>query len=212
MAKRIKHRKMKTKTLIIIVLSLISNKIISQTNERVNPAGKWFFGVELGLNRITSTILDDKNSIQGGILAEYYLARHWTLSGRIKYFKTGLSQNHNPPKRLFKGAVISVPIDFKWEYKIFNNLNGNLKLGFALNKEIKNEYHYPPGEFTDYSTFYINFNPGLGLNYFISKNTAIYLDYEFFSLGDDRNTGGLVQIFPSTPNNNLISIGIKHNY
>jgi hypothetical protein len=83
---------MKNKILILVVLSLLSNKIISQTNEIVNPNGKWFFGAEIGLNTITSINPNNTNSIQGGILAEYYFEKHFSISGRIKYFETGVSK------------------------------------------------------------------------------------------------------------------------
>jgi hypothetical protein len=49
-----------------------------------------------------------------------------------------------------------------------------LKLGVALNQEIKSDYYYPPKQNANFSPFYGTFNPGFGLNYFISKSTAIY--------------------------------------
>lgn len=203
---------MKFKISIIIVLSLLSNKIISQTSENVNPKGKWFFGAEFGLNTITSIHPNHTNSIQGGILAEYYFAKNWSASGRIKYFKTGVSNKYDSAKGVFDGAVISVPLNIKWEYRISNNFCGNLKLGIALNQEIKSNYYYPPNESTNYSTFYGTFNPGIGFNYFISKNTAVYLSYEVYILGNDRDDADWLQIVPNSPNNNLFNIGIKHNF
>lgn len=136
---------MKYKILIIVVLSLVSNKIISQTNEIINPRGKWFFGAEIGLNTITSIHPNHKaNLFQGGVLAEYYFAKHWSASARIKYFETGVSNKYDSSKVYFEGAVISVPLNIKWEYRISNNFSGNLKLGVALNQEIKSNYYYPP--------------------------------------------------------------------
>lgn len=200
------------KILIIVVLSLLSNKIISQTTEIINPKGKWFFGAEIGLNTITSIHPNHTNSIQGGILAEYYFAKHWAISGRIKYFKTGVSNKYDSAKGLFEGAVIAVPLNVKWEYRFSNNFSGNLKLGVALNQEIKSNYYYPSNQSTNYSTFYGTFNPGIGLNYFISKNTAIYMNYEVYVLGNDRDDADWLQIVPNSPNNNLFNIGIKYSF
>lgn len=103
--------------------------------QRINPKGKWYFGIEIGSNDITSDELNlFKNSVQGGLLAEYYFATHWSISGKIKYFKTGVSF-YNPDTHsggwfdlgsdesygTFKGQVISIPIYLKWEFRIFKN-------------------------------------------------------------------------------------------
>lgn len=72
------------------MMILSSHNIISQTSSNQNSKGKWYFGAEFGLNTITS-LTNHENSIQGGILAEYYFSNRWSLSGRIKYFKTGVS-------------------------------------------------------------------------------------------------------------------------
>lgn len=203
---------MKFKILFIIVLGLLSNKIISQTNEIVNPKGKWFFGAEFGLNTITSIHPNHTYSIQGGILTEYYFAKNWSASGRLKYFKTGVSYKYDEAKGFFDGAVISIPLNIKWEYRILNNFSGNLKIGIALNQEIKSNYYYPPNQNTKYSTFYGTFNPGFGVNYFISSKTAIYMNYEVYVLGNDRDGSDWLKIVPNSPNNNLFNIGIKHNF
>ena len=71
---------------IYLLLSLIS--IVSYSQQKKD----WFFGAELGLNTITSFNLGEPNkSFQGGILAEYYMGNHWSLTGKIKYFETGVS-------------------------------------------------------------------------------------------------------------------------
>lgn len=203
---------MKNKILILVVLSLLSNKIISQTREIVNPDGKWFFGAEIGLNTITSIHPNHTNSIQGGILAEYYFEKHFSISGRIKYFETGVSNKYDSAKGLFQGKVISIPLNVIWKYRIINNFSGNLKLGISLNQEIESNYYYPLNEKTDYSKFYGSFNPGIGFNYFISKNTAVYMSYEVYVLGNDRDDADWLQIVPNSPNNNLFNIGIKQNF
>lgn len=203
---------MKFKIITILVLCLLSTKMISQTNESANPKGKWFFGAEFGLNTITSVHPDPENSIQGGILAEYYFAKHWSATGRMKYFSTGVTNKNDPAKGLFDGAVISVPVNIKWEYKIATHFSASVQLGVAFNQEIKSNYYYPPNEKTNYSTFYGTFNPGIGLHYFISEQTAIYMNYEAYVLGNDRDEADWLQIVPNSPNNNLFNIGVKHHF
>ena len=204
---------MKNKILILTVLSLLSNKIISQTSDIVNPKGKWFFGAEFGLNTITSIHPNHENSIQGGILGEYYFAKHWSLSARIKYFKTGVSYNDDSAYR-FYGSVISIPININWEYRIMKKFGGNLKLGLAFNQEINSDYYYPTGAKTDYSTLFATFNPGIGFNYYKNKNTAIYINYEVYILGNNRReSNGIINFLPdNTTNNNLFNIGIKYSF
>lgn len=57
---------------------------------------------------------------------EYYTGRHWSLSARIKYFKTGVVNKVNSSIGIFNGAVISMPLNIKWE------LNGNIEFGKTL--------------------------------------------------------------------------------
>jgi len=205
---------MNNKILILAVLSLLSNKIISQTSEIVNPKGKWFFGAEFGLNTITSIHPNHENSIQGGILGEYYFAKHWSLLGRIKFFKTGVSYNDDSVYK-FYGSVISIPININWEYRIVKKISGNLKLGLAFNQEIKSDYYYPTNAKTNYSTLFGTFNPGIGFNYCLNKTTVIFMNYEVYILGNNRrdDSYGKMNFLPNnTTNNNLFNIGIKYSF
>lgn len=221
------NRKIKYKVLIIVVLSLLSNKIISQTKEIINPKGIWFFGAEIGMNKINSFANgESKSSFQGGILSEYYFARYWSLSGRIKYFETGVSF-YKPNTHSgswfdlgsdeyfgsFNGAVISIPLDVKWNFRIFKNLGGSLKLGYAYNIETKSNYsNYSENLKTDYSKQYGSVNAGFGFNYFINKNIAIYLDAEFYSGTTKGYSDGLLGRNSYNTENNLINFGIKYNF
>lgn len=170
---------------------------------------QWFFGAEVGINTIISS--NNKNTFQGGLLAEYYFAKQWSIVGRIKYFETGVINNSKT--EYFEGQVVSVPIDLKWEYRIIKNFDGNLYLGFALNQEIKSDYHYPSNENTNFSKFYGTANAGLGFTYFFNTNTAIFTNYETYLFGNDRSNGSsLFPLIPNSPNNNLFNIGIKYNF
>ena len=219
--------KMRSKLVIMLFLSLISNKIISQEIENVNPKGNWYFGAEIGSNNINSfSAGGNKNSFQAGVLSEYYFSRHWSLSGRIKYFKTGVSFykpntysggwiNLGSEESFgnFDGAVISIPLDIKWEFRIYKNLAGNLKLGYAYNIETKSNYgNYSENLKTDYPKQYGGFNIGYGLNYFMNKKTALYLDVEFYSGGAKGYSDGFFGKNYYYTQNVLINLGIKYNF
>ncbi len=211
---------MKMKKIIVLSLLLlynyahsqVANDSIAARAEIVNPKGNWFFGAEIGVNTITSIDPNHKNSFQGGILAEYYFAKHWSVDVRLKYFTTGVSNKYDYNKGVFVGAVLALPINIKWDYRIYKNFSGTLKAGISLNQEVKSDYYYPTGEKVNFSTFYASFNPGLGVNYFISANTAVYMNYEVYVLGSDRDDADWMQLVPNSPNNNLFNVGIKHTF
>lgn len=194
------------KSIAILIFLVLSQSCFSQRELKK----EWFFGAEIGNNNIASFNLNErKNSIQAGLMAEYFFANKWSLSGRIKYFKTGLSYSSSSSFGQFDGAVISIPLNIKYHYNIDKNLTANLKLGFALNQEVKSEYNYFPDTSTNYSKFYGTFNPGMGVNCFISSRTAIYLDLEAYVLGNDRDQNDWFDIVPNAPNNVLLNFGIK---
>ena len=76
---------------IFIFIPLLINTQETAETVIVNPKGNWHFGGEMGSNTMTSFNLGESNkSFQGGVVAEYYTGRHWSVSGRIKYFETGV--------------------------------------------------------------------------------------------------------------------------
>ncbi len=210
--------------LIIIVFSLLSNKIISQTNEIVNPNGKWFFGAEMGTNTINSfSGAETKTSFQGGILTEYYFARHWSASARIKYFETGVSFYNSSSfpylessviySGTFKGAVIAIPLSIKWEFRIYKNLGANLKLGYALNIETKSTYsNYSSNLSTDFPKQYGSANVGAGLNYFINNKMAVSLDIERYNGSNKGHSEHILGKSSYEVENVLMNFGIKYSF
>ena len=201
------------KILYITLIILNINILFSQKGaEIINPKNKWFFGGELGLNGIQSYNFDEtKRSFQFGLTSEYYFSKNWSFNARLKYFKTGLSfisKGYN----VFSGEVIAMPINIKWEFRLYKNLRINFMLGFALNQEIKSNYNYPSKPNASYPTFYGNLNSGLGLNYFINNNTAVFLNYENYVFGNDRQDDDFLKLVPVSPNNNLLNLGIKYNF
>lgn len=192
-----------------------------------NPKGNWYFGAEMGLNTISSFKLGESNkSLQGGVLAEYYTGRHWSLGGRIKYFETGVSfykpdthsgswldLGNDAYYGFFKGAVISIPVTLKWEFRIFKNFSGSLKLGYAHSFETKSTYtNYSENLKTDYPKNYGSSNSGLGFNYLMNNKTAIYVDFETYFGGRKAKIPAIIFDNDQHVMNNLINIGLKHNF
>ncbi|MEC4050170.1 hypothetical protein OX284_012065 [Flavobacterium sp. SUN046] len=215
----------------LVLLFLIPIWAIAQgggVSTIINPDGKWFFGGEMGRNTIESySYGEGKRFIQGGISAEYYTGRHWSLSLKVKYFDTGVSYikgDHNDfypiddyeaiyGIKRFKGAVFSFPINIKWEFRIHQNLRGYIKMGVADNEEVQSRYDYPEGIRTDYVKAYWNFNQGFGLTYFISNKMGAYIDVEGYNLGGYKGTDSYFfytkKYFPV---NTLFNIGFKYHF
>ncbi|WP_134397050.1 outer membrane beta-barrel protein [Flavobacterium psychrophilum] len=206
---------MKQKLLLSIILILLSSNITlaQKTKEIIKPKGNLYLGVEIGTNTITSFSNNKTNkSFQEGLLIEYYFAKQWSALARVKYFETGVSFVNNDNFGEFNGSVISIPIDIKWEFRIYKNLKSNLKIGGAYNFETKANYIFSTNLETNNSKSFVNFNTGIGLNYFLSKKTTIYIDFETYKFGGYK---GNSQSFILSKNyyteNNLINIGIKYN-
>jgi Outer membrane protein beta-barrel domain len=213
---------MKTIILIVFIPFLICAQEITKP-EIINPKGNWYFGAEIGLNTITSFNLGEHNqSFQGGVLAEYYTGRHWSLTGKIKYFETGVSSGKDPTPgffgssgyaRVFNGKVISVPIDVKWQFEIKNNYRGYFKMGLAYNHETKSEYSFTDNLIPNYAKNFGSFNVGFGVDYLISNRMIVFTDVESYELGGYKGHGdGFV--FPENyyTTNLLFNFGIKYNF
>jgi hypothetical protein len=212
--------------LILILLCPAGHKALSQSKEIKGNSkadnSQWhcYFGVEGGLNQITTLRFSEKyNHGQLGVLAEFYLTRNLAICARIKYFDTGVSFSeralsgwfgYDAKSGIFRGKVISIPVNLKREYKISPKIRGYFKFGWARNREIKSDYEFTPNLRTDYSKLYTNFNIGMGFSYFIHTNLAIYLDMENYNFGGAKGHGsGLVFSYYYYVGNNQISLGVK---
>jgi Outer membrane protein beta-barrel domain len=212
--------------LIIILLCPAGHKVLSQSNEIKGNSkahnSQWhcYFGVEGGLNQISTLRFGEKSKYaQFGALAEFYLTRNLAICARIKYFDTGVSFSqkalsgwfgYDAHSGIFRGKVISFPVNLKREYKISSKIRGYFKFGWARNREIKSDYEFTPNLRTDYSKLYINFNIGMGFSYFIHTNLAIYLDLENYYFGGAKgHSSGLIFSNNYYVGNNQISLGVK---
>lgn len=221
--------RIKIKIIIIILVCLMQSKFFSQTNTIINPKGKWYYGIEIGNNDVSSLMESNSKSyfpFQAGIGAEYYFSRHWSLSSRIKLYETGVSfykpghsssggflnLDSDPYYGTFYGAVVSIPIDIKWEFRIYKNLGGSLKIGPTYNFETKSLYYnYSPNLSPDYPKQYAGFNSGFGLNYFINKKVSLFIDVESFSGASKGYSDAFFGKNEYLTQNNLTNFGIKYN-
>ena len=194
---------MKASYIIFSLFLALSAAMNAQTSVIVNPKGKWFLGIEVGKNEIISTT---NKSSQIGILSEYYFHKNWSFTGRIKYFKTGVANY----ELNFSGAVISLPLNLKWEFKVIENFRTNFNLGIAFNKEIRSNYQYEHNRDAKFSPVYKTFNSGIGFNYFITKKIGIYFNLEIYIWGNHRSIHK-AWMFPNSPENKHHNFGIKFN-
>ena len=215
------------KQILIFISALLCTSVYSQDENFVDPKGKWYFGVETGANIIKDYSVDKTEvSLQGGFLAEYYFAKQWSLSGKIKYFKTGLAfyspdthsgswfdLGHDEFYGTFRGAVISIPVFIKWEFRVYQNLKANLKAGAAYNFETQSRYDYSANLEPNYPTSYPTAISGLGLNYFVDEKLAVYFDYEVYLNGPKKGNMQTI-IFDDgyRTKNMLVNFGVKYNF
>jgi Outer membrane protein beta-barrel domain len=211
------------KLLLLVLIPFLTYAQETDKPEIINPKGNWYFGAEMGLNTITSFDLGEPNkSFQGGVLAEYYTGRHWSLCGRLKYFETGFSLGSRSTPgflgssgfiKVFNGKVISIPVDAKWQFEIRNNYRGYFKMGLAYNHETKSEYFFTDNVTPNYDTNFGSFNVGFGVDCFISKKMILFMDIETYEFGGFKGNGGGF-VFPKNyyTTNTLINFGIKYNF
>jgi len=215
------------KQILIFISALLCTSLYSQDENFVDPKGKWYFGAETGANIIKDFSVDKTEvSLQGGFLAEYYFAKQWSLSGKIKYFKTGLAfyspdthsgswfdLGHDEFYGTFRGAVISIPVYVKWEFRVYQNLKANLKAGAAYNFETQSRYDYSANLEPNYPTSYPTAISGLGLNYFVDEKLAVYFDYEVYLNGPKKGNMQTI-IFDDgyRTKNMLVNFGVKYNF
>lgn len=200
----------------------------------VNPKGKWFFGAELGMNKNLAS--ESKNKIQGGISAEYYFARQWSVSTKIKYFESrnsfytegheggGMGLLSSPSTETYygsyKGDNMAIPISINFNYRIYKNLSGTIKFGFFMNNEVKrNYYNYSDNIIPNDSKTSLSSYISYGLNYFITANSAVYFDIEIYKGNqkwNEHSDAGILNGFAKQNQqhvaNGLFSIGYKYSF
>jgi predicted porin len=192
----------------ILLLPFLANAQETNKSEIINPDGKWYFGAEMGLNTIADGEHDQ--SLQGGLMAEYYIGKNWSVLTKIKYHKTGLSKGSTSFQK-FEGKVLYMPINLKRDYTIYRNLRASIRFGVNLNLEVERKFQNAIDFKTDLPRLYLDGNFAIGLSYFVSKKTAAYFDAELKGLGREREkTAGWFG--PNATGNSFLNFGIKYNF
>ena len=194
---------MKNLVLSILLITIIPNFGYSQNKKN------WFFGTEIGNNTIISYKLNEpKNSLQTGILAEYFFNEMFSISGRVKYFKTGVSfsDGYKPNIGHFDGNVICITINANANFNFKTKFYPTLKLGLAWNHETESNYTYT----NTYSKSFISLNLGIGINYKISEKYIIYSNVEGYFFGGFKGSGDQFIMKKNYYTQNIIiNFGIK---
>lgn len=171
----------------------------------------WFLGMEIGNSTIISYKLDEpKNSLQTGILAEYFFNKIFSISGRIKYFKTGVSFNngYKPSIGHFNGSVICIPLNANANFNFGDKVYPTIKAGIVWNKEIESNYTYS----NNYPKSFLSLNLGIGANYALSKKSIFYSNIEGYFFGGFKGSSDQFIIKRNFYTENiLLNFGIKHN-
>jgi len=206
--------------------------ILLDLNAQVNSSrikkDRLYINAELGLNQINSyySTPNDKDILfQAGVGTEYYLLKQWSLAARLKYYSTRVTFfvpdthsgniidfGHDKYSGKFKGEVLSVPLDLKWELELSPKFNFHSMIGIAFTKEIKSEYtSYTKNISTKNPSTYNAFNCGLGISYKLSSKIQTYVNYEIY-IGQIK---GYSKSFWITENyktkNALLNFGLKYN-
>ena len=215
-----------TQRILTILTIIFSVNIFAQNiSER-----KFLFGAETGININQSDFINDskKISFQGGILGEYILSKNFSIMGKIKYYESqvifhyskiiGSGMFGNQYQFLtckYDGKIISLPITANYNFKIYRNFFGSIRLGPSLNSEISSNYDYPTEVSKDYSNFFVGITGGINLNYNTEK-TIYFVGFEpMFGAERGSTTGKDFNNQQQTQNygmeNYLFNVGMKFN-
>ena len=186
---------------LLLALAIILASTINGQTERLNNKGKLFVGAELGGNVVHKSN-DNVIHSQIGVSGEYYFARRWSISTKIKFHKAYLYYYVPKPKPYpckigglscgdreekianFESYNILIPINLKWDYKITKNFYGYINGGFFLNLETKSYRNVTDNVKLNHNPIYASINIGTGLGYQLKNNDVIYVDYNFYRGGD----------------------------
>lgn len=222
----------------LTILFLAFQWFMSSQVENFNPKKNLYFGANIGLNQIDTKSEKPKSGFQGGVFAEYYFAKQWSITGKISYFETGLDYYHfypgyassggfggffggGSPSRLysanFSSEVLATSLQIKWEFRLYNIFKGYWKTGIGLYLETHSKYENYIGDKNNgiYSSTFSSVLAGFGVTYFINDKYAIFAEIENhlgaakFQSNDGWNFGGTGKRFAS---NHLIGVGVKYKF
>lgn len=166
------------KQLFTILVLFFSVDFLAQ---KITSNSKFLLGAEVGMNINQSDYINysKKITFQGGVLGEYIFDKNFSLMGTIRYYesevkfyssdrigKTWIGGKYNIFDNEYNGKIINIPIVLNYNFKIYKNFAGSLKIGPSFNTEISRHYNYEDTRIDqDNSKFFVGLTWGGNLNY-----------------------------------------------
>lgn len=213
-----------------IAISFIIINTQAQT-DRINPNHNLYFGANIGLNNINFHYDKTNQGLHGGIFSEYYLAKQWSLTGKVSFFETALDYHHfyhgttgyflsSPAKTFnanFSGLVLATSLQIKWEFRLIHNFRGYLKTGYGFYIETYANYSNYINDVNNgnYPSTYSNWLSGLGFTYYINDNYALFFESEYHRGGIKYQSTFGWQVFDDGKryaSNQLFGLGVKYKF
>lgn len=161
----------------ILIMAFAGSSIAQNTTSN----SKFLLGAEVGMGISQSDYLNysQKMTLQGGVLGEYIFDKNFSLMGKIRYYesevkfssseiigRTKLGYKYETFYNHYNGKIISIPIVLNYNFKIYKNFSGSLKIGPTLDTEISRHYNYEDKRIDqDNSKFFVGLTFGANLNY-----------------------------------------------
>lgn len=207
-----------------LLLLFLTLNLFSQTKTKI------FIGAEMGLNINQSDYIKDSQNItmQAGILSEYVLNKHFSIMGKLKYYESAVRFNYSRVTGSnwfgteydfvdaeYKGKILSIPLTFRYNFRIINKISGSVGIGPSLNYELSSIYNYPTEVNKNFSRTFIGLNTGFNFNYNIGKST-VFVGFEpyYGAKRGSRNGKGFYSGNATTitypMENMLLNIGVKY--
>ncbi|WP_299161388.1 hypothetical protein [uncultured Tenacibaculum sp.] len=206
------------KILKIIIIYLLFNVSTSFSQQKKDI----FLLIETGYQN-----LNNQAQIHFGVGFEYYLSKKSSLSLRVKYLHTGIEYlkvkssagfasffNFTGKKFLYKGQIISIPFNYKFENHFFiKKMKYFFSIGPALNFTLKNQFLITENLTPNHNNnIYVNLNLGLGFMYKLNKRTDLLISGETSLFGGAKTHESIGFIFNSklTPDASAINFGVRY--
>lgn len=202
---------------------------VSSLAQNTTSNSKFLLGAEVGMNINQSDYLNysPKITLQGGVLGEYIFDKNFSLMGKIRYYEsevkfyssekigeTWVGGKYKAFDNEYNGKMISIPIVLNYNFKIYKNFAGSLKIGPSFDTEIYSNYNYEDVRIDqDNSKFFVGLTWGFNLNYKTPK--VVYFVGLEQMFGANRGTiagtdfDGRKQTMRHSMQNYFINTGVK---
>ena len=200
---------------IFTIFFLFSILVLKSQNKK-----EWFINGELGVNSVGI-----KSEFHISIGTEYFFSNKSSFSLRLKYLQTGIYTrggnnsnswlNLNPYYKFsYKGNVLSIPFNYKFESHFFiNKMNYFFNGGFALNFTLNERFLIAENLNPNYENkTYINFNLGTGFIYKLNDKIDLFLSGEIYAFGGAKTKESVGFIFSRRlkPSTSVLNLGIRY--